>query len=372
MAVNFFGDTVKISVDPSFRAPVITSLNDSTIRSFYTTIDCANYKALVTTLISYKEQNQLDDWLYYQLIRNTAEQLSPKSKNYQQYTLYKWFLLVKSGYATHLRVKGEKLLFYVKSNEEIFNIPCITLNGEQYVCLNYHDYKAIDFEKEQFTSINISIPEAQKRFSYKIKKLPDFKTENYGVKDLQFVYYQTEYHFKVMLNKQLKKIFNNYPIVDYETYFNIPLSKPTYSSLIPLLKENIKKMSEKDGVDYLMRFTRYAFAFESDTKNFGAEKRLSPEQTLFYESSDCEDRAALFFYLVKELYNLPMIVLSYPKHVSVAVQFNQPLKNAISFKGNNYSICDPTPQSEDLRIGQSLHALKKVPYDIVYAYNPVK
>ncbi|WP_315820150.1 hypothetical protein [Paraflavitalea speifideaquila] len=105
-------------------------------------------------------------------------------------------------------------------------------------------------------------------------------------------------------------------------------------------------MSTKNGVDYLMRFTRYAFLFETDSKNFGTEKRLSPEQTLFYEQSDCEDRVALFFYLVKEIYNLPMIVLAYPKHVTIAVQFDKPRGKSIVYNGNKYSICEPTPQKK--------------------------
>jgi hypothetical protein len=129
-------------------------------------------------------------------------------------------------------------------------------------------------------------------------------------------------------------------------------------------------MNQKNGVDYLMRFTRYAFSYEKDTENFGAEKRLSPEQTLLYDNSDCDDRAGLFFYLVKEFYNLPMIVLSYPQHITIAVKFDKPIGDVIIYKGNDYSVCEPTPQKEDLRIGESLPNLRKAPYDVVYSYNP--
>lgn len=175
----------------------------------------------------------------------------------------------------------------------------------------------------------------------------------------------------MLLNQQIQKIFANYPVVDYECYFNIPLSKTTYNSLMPLLKESIKKMDQKKGIDYLMHFTRYAFEFQTDTENFGKEKRLSPEQTLLYQQSDCEDRAALFFFLVKEIYNLPMIVLSYPEHITVAIQFDEPMANPILYKGASYWVCEPTPQQQDLRIGQMLPSLKNTKYDIVYEYNPM-
>jgi hypothetical protein len=121
-----------------------------------------------------------------------------------------------------------------------------------------------------------------------------------------------------------------------------------------------------------MRFTRYAFLFETDTKVFGSEKRLSPEQTLLYDQSDCEDRAALFFYLVKEVYDLPMIVLSFPAHVTVAVKLEKPVGKTILYNGEKYSVCEPTPQKEDLRIGELMPALRNTAFEIVYAYRPAK
>ena len=119
-----------------------------------------------------------------------------------------------------------------------------------------------------------------------------------------------------------------------------------------------------------MHFTLYAFLFKTDSENFGAEKRLTPEQTLLYDESDCDDRAALFFYLVKEIYNLPMIVLDYPEHVTVAVKFSKAFGKPIVYNGDKYSVCEPTPQRTDLRIGKLLSALTKEPYTISYVYNP--
>ena len=131
-------------------------------------------------------------------------------------------------------------------------------------------------------------------------------------------------------------------------------------------------MDQKKGVDYLMRFTRYAFLYENDEQNFGAEKRLSPEQTLLNKYSDCDDRAALFIYLVKEIYDLPMIALLYPTHLTMAVQFDKPVGEFITYKGKKYSFCEPTPQAQDLKIGQLANKLKNIKYEIVYAYEPAK
>ena len=216
----------------------------------------------------------------------------------------------------------------------------------------------------------ISMPEAKGSFSYKVTRMPDFKPEDYYEKQIQFSYKHKTYHFNIKLNSDVETIFANYPVVDFESYFNIPLSKETYGSLIPILKKNLDGMKQKKGIDYLMRFTRYAFLYEDDDENFGKEKRLSPEETLFSKYSDCDDRAALFFYLVKEIYDLPMIAMLYPTHITMAVQFDKPIGQPIVYKGKTYSICEPTPQKENLNIGQLSANLKNMPYKVVYAYEP--
>ncbi len=370
---EFYGDQIEFPYDQSDLILFPGPLSEPAIQSFYASMLETNFQPIIKSLLNYKEKQKPDDWLFYQLIRKTAQQISPKAENYQRYTLYKWFFLSKVGYDATMAIGNEHLLFYVQSDETIYNIPFRIRDGKQYVCLNYHDYGTIDFEKERFADVeHIYIPEARKSFSYKVTQLPAFRPDDYSEKELTFNYYQTEYNFKIKLNQQVKTIFTNYPVVDYGLYFNIPLSKETYNSLIPSLKKSLKSMTTKNGIDYLMRFTRYAFLFESDSKTFGTEKRLTPEQTLLYETSDCEDRAALFFYLVKEIYDLPMIVLSYPKHITIAVKFDKPVGHSIVYNGNKYSVCEPTPQKEDLRLGQSLPDLKKTSYEVVYAYLPVK
>jgi hypothetical protein len=131
-------------------------------------------------------------------------------------------------------------------------------------------------------------------------------------------------------------------------------------------------MNQKEGVEYLMDFTRYAFSYENDQENYGKEKRLSPELTLLSDHSDCDDRVGLFFYLVKEIYNLPMITLLYPTHVTIAISFDKPIGRPVVYKGRKYSVCEPTPQYESLSLGQISSELRKMPYQVVYEYTPNK
>lgn len=370
LSFDFYGDSIHLPYDKAAFVDFADSLDIPAIINYSKKINEGGFQPLVETLIKYKQQLNLDDWLYYQLIRKTAQQISPKADNYPRYTLYKWFFLSQSGYDATVSVGGNRILFHVQSNDTIYNLPFRIRDGKQYVCLNYHDYGKIDFETERFTEIVMKPGADKKSFSYKVTRLPEFKPEDYREKKIRFSYNEHNYDFKILLNQEVKAIFANYPVVDYESYFNIPLSNKTYSSLIPLLKKHTAGMKAKEGVDFLMRFTRNAFIFETDSKAFGNEKRLSPEQTLLYEQSDCEDRAALFFFLVREIYNLPMIVLAFPEHVTIAIGFDKPLGKPIVYNGIKYSVCEPTPQKEDLAIGELLSQYRKSSYQVVYAYTP--
>lgn len=367
--LDFFGEPVTLPA--GYRPlPFAGPLSVETVQAYAAGLNAQELKPYLQLLLNYKATQKPDDWLYYQLVRRMAQRLSPKADDYHRYTLYKWWFLVQSGYDARLTVAANHLLFYVQCDENIYNIPVRTEDGRQYVCLNYHDYGAIDFNKHRFAAVPLPVAAAAKPFSYKVTQLPDFRQTDYTEKDLQFSDGINRYAFRLKVNTQVKNLFTNYPVVDYGLQFNTPLSRTTYESFIPALKKELKGLKQKEGVAFLMRFTRYAFLFKPDTEAFGDEKRLSPEQTLLSEYSDCEDRAALFFFLVKEIYNLPMLVLTYPDHVTVAVGFDKAYGKTIEYDGRQYSICEPSPQRYDLNVGQLLPELQKQNFKVAFAYQP--
>ena len=370
LRVDFYTDVFQVKADQTLFIDFPSTVSNTAILNAYIHLNSSNFKPLLDSLLTYKKEHQLNDWLYYQLVRRIAQQLSPKEVNYGAYTLYKWFIMVKSGYDARLALSHQKIIFYVFNDEDIEDIPFFMVGDKKYMCLNYHDYARVNLNDDPPVPVKINIENADQAFSYKVTGMPDFKPAQDIEKKLEFVYDRKAYHFSIKVNSNIQAVFANYPGVDFETYFNIPMTRETYSSLIPLLKKNIARMNEKKGVDYLMRFTRYAFLYENDQENFGKERRMSPQETLMSAYSDCDDRAALFFYLVKEIYNLPMIALLYPTHITMAVEFHKPVGEPIVYKGKVYSLCEPTPELEDLGIGQMSAQLRNIPYRIVYQYEP--
>jgi hypothetical protein len=320
----------------------------------------------ITTL---QKELQLADWLVYQLIRRIAEQINSKYIDYTQYTLTKYVLLSAVGFEPLIYTSKEKILLYVKSSDTIYNLPNKIVNGLQYVCLNYHDYQfQINFQTEQFHKKFDAFIEQGIDFNYRIDYLPSFQRESYSEKSISFQYKHKKESYKVLVKTEMQDYFTNYPVTEYRYQFNIPFSEITYNTLIPELKSRVKKLTIEKGVEYLMLFVRDGFEFETDTKLFGREKRLSAEETLISSSSDCEDRSALFFSLVKEIYNLPMAIISYPEHVNVDVLLPKP-KGVSAVVGNQkFTICEPTPQKFKRGIGWMSKELRKQPYEIAYVY----
>ena len=317
-----------------------------------------------------RKSAQLSDWFYYQLIRKIANTVLPKKQDYVGYTICKWYLLNETGYDAALLTSAERIMLYVRSNDMVYNQPVREINGHQYTSLNFHDYGYTSEEGVTYTAILHSDHSNRNVFSFKIDQLPQLPESAYETKDIRFTYGGETQHLALKVSNELKGIYSNYPVTEYANQFNIPINRETESSLISALQSKIAHLNQKKGLEYLLDFTRYSFDFDRDTHVFGREKRLSPEETILYEKSDCEDRAALFFYLVKKIYNLPMIVLSFPSHVNIGIAMDKPIGKGISHNGKLYTICEPTPQKKEYGLGKMDKTILKEGFEIVHQHLP--
>jgi len=85
-----------------------------------------------------------------------------------------------------------------------------------------------------------------------------------------------------------------------------------------------------------------AFHYKTDHEQFGKENYLFIEETIFYPSSDCEDRSIIFAWLVENLINIKVIGLDFPGHVATAVLLEKPIGSTIKHGQDLYTIADPT------------------------------
>ena len=86
-------------------------------------------------------------------------------------------------------------------------------------------------------------------------------------------------------------------------------------------------------------------------------------ETLYYNKSDCEDRAILFSYLVKELFGVGVIGVKYKDHMATALYI--PMKgDSVKAGRRKFVIADPTYINAN--IGQSMPQYKsKIPESFI-------
>ena len=365
--VEFLGREIRF--EPNNGIPAVVNRDVRDVERISGKLE-ATTAGLLLEMQAIRREKGLCDWLTYQMIRRVSERLAPKQSDYFAYTVTKWHLLKAMGYEPLLGVGGSRVLLYVRTSDRVYNLPIKTAAEKEYVCLNFHDY-GFDERVSNLEMDFVHSPTGRGTdFSFAIDRLPDFPESSFVDRDLSFNYGRRTERFQVKTNEALRQFMRNYPVTDYDKQFGIPLSTQTRSTLIEPLKGKLTGLPVEKGVEYLLALTRNAFPFATDTETFGREKRLSAEETLSYGNSDCEDRAALFFCLVREVYNLPMVVLSYPEHVTVAVRLGGRPTNAVLHEGESYTPCEPTPQSRELKVGEMLPELRGKPFEVIHSHRP--
>jgi hypothetical protein len=147
---------------------------------------------------------------------------------------------------------------------------------------------------------------------------------------------------KVNTNQFLIEYLNEFPATNLQVYFNAPVSETALKTLDKALMPLLAGKKPEDQVRTLLTFFRQSFIYKTDRDQFGREKYMFSDESLYYPYTDCEDRAVLFSKLVMRYTGLPVIGLEYPKHVSVAVSFPVGDGDPVTYKARSYFICDPT------------------------------
>ena len=70
ISVPFLGKSYIMEIDDRFSVPFGTLLSDSAIVNFESRIQKSDYQPLISHLLDIRKEQKLNDWLFYQLIRN--------------------------------------------------------------------------------------------------------------------------------------------------------------------------------------------------------------------------------------------------------------------------------------------------------------
>lgn len=338
---TFYGTSCRVRLGNSQKI-FLDNTKEKTVAKVWEKLAGKDYNALVHDCLELRNNMQLCDWAYVQMI-DTLFSKYYRGSFPSEVALFQTFVLSQSGYKVHIARGNDDLLhMLIASDYIIYNYSYWNLNREKYYLLEHNDVGGLFVYTKAFPEeccMRLAITQEQR-----------FKETSGPARTLASKRYP-EVSAKITTNKNLIDFFNNYPVsyinndatTKWRFYANAPLSYSSKSRLYPILKQVIAGKSEKDAANRLINFVQTAFVYEYDDKVWGGDRAFFAEETLYYPYSDCEDRAILFSRLVRDLMGLDVVLVYYPGHLATAVQFHESISGDYLIIGEKrYLVCDPT------------------------------
>ncbi len=328
---DFYGAKFVFHCDPEMNGSLPAQIHNTTIADFWDRLNNTSYSPLLQQLNDTRTAMNLNDWGFFLLVKKTSEAINP-DKNYSR--LLSWFLLTKSGYRIRVAYTDNQVALMFPSSNTLYDTRFFITDNIKFYAPDFNENVVLTYAKD--------FPGATRIFDMNLYS-PVNIGDTYNARQFKFTYKNKEYSFALKYNVNSVDFFKDYPLCDLKVYFDGVMTPQAKESVFDALKPAIDGLSDADAVNFLLYFVQNGFAYKNDLEQYGKEKFDFPEEDFYYPFTDCDDRAVLFSYLVKELLGLKVIGVVYPGHVATAVHFpRDEAGDFIIYRGDKYVIADPT------------------------------
>jgi len=333
--VSYYGTEVAVHVDKG-KAISLKELNGETLSAAWTELSDGSYDALLADCLNAKKTLGVGDWGYISLVEKVAKRVA-KGEN-EAIFMQQW-LLAQSGYKARLAMTKKGVLqIYMPFDVLVFNKPYIEMDEEPYFLItdNSREDDEIQvltkgFAEEHLSSLRVA---GTPKLTYKACGRRTLRSKKYPTVTLQ----SEE-------NSNLIAYYNDYPKVvgSWDVYANASLSEEVKKAMYPKLRKMLEGKGEREKAEMLLNWVQTAFEYKTDEEQFGGERSLFADESLYYPYCDCEDRSILLSILVRDLMGLDVVLLHFPGHLATAVKFKSNVEgDFLDLEDGRYIVCDPT------------------------------
>ena len=346
----FFGSKLNFQTPYGLKQARFYPNTQEGIASFFDKAASSEYQAFIADIQATSTQLNLNDWGVYLLVN----QLSAKIfEDADDANLFSWFVFNKLGYAVKVGLSDDNhVVLLTYSKKMIYSTPSYTLDNKKFYALSYYNKRGVG----NVYTYNQDYPGSVRPLDLALLTLPNFPVVKKS-KTLQFNYQGKAIKIAFDYNLNIIDFMASYPQADYDTYFDAPMENETYVQVATALKKYIDGKRASDAMNFVLSFVQHAFVYETDQQQFGREKSMFAEETLYYPGSDCEDRATLYAYLMEKLFHVNVVGVKYADHMTTAIQVPM-LGDAFYIEHQRYVIADPT--YINATIGQSMPQYRSV------------
>lgn len=333
---SFYGVKCRVRLSDSYRK-MFKDLSPESISDMWLWYSSGMFDNVIYDCLELRSRYRLCDYAYLCMLDKMATSFWGGKSN--EASMLMAFVYCQSGYKMRLAIGDNSLVMLYASEHLIYDIPYFLDCNERYYPYAFTgDYCKMckaGFDQEQPMSLIIDRP----------PMLGDESTSQRSFVSNKGI------NVKVSVNKNLVEFYNSYPTSEVDDefmtrwamYANTPLDSTARSYLYPSLKSQISGKSQLSQVELLLNFMHTAFKYERDNDVWGNDRAFFPDETLYYPSCDCEDRAILFSRIIRDILNLKTILVYYPNHLAVAVNFTDTVQgDHVVYAGEKYVVCDPT------------------------------
>ncbi|MBQ7684444.1 MAG: hypothetical protein IJT48_08130, partial [Bacteroidaceae bacterium] len=329
MAFKWCGQTWRVPLEEQHRFR-LKSANEADVADAWKQLSGAKYAGVVAACLRARNDHHLPDWGYLRFVEAMAGAFLPSQAN--EARLLTMFVLVQSGYQVRIARAEGRLYLLVPSSGEIYGYSYMRMGGRKFYVTDKNAKRA-----QAFHVFERDFPREQP-FTWHMQQLPTFGSTRKS-RNLQAARY-ADVRATVSIDKGLIEFLNDYPKCnDWNFYALAGLSDGVKESLYPALHRAVDGKAEAEAADVLLNFVQTAFAYQTDQEQFGTERPLFGDETLYYPYCDCEDRAILFSILVRELLGLDVVLLNYPDHLATAVRLGDDVAgDYLELDGHRYVV----------------------------------
>ena len=343
--IDFYGEKLFFNFDDKLKIKT-SGLSESDVASYFSTISKLSKEtsALWSEIMEVSDKFGLNDWGNFLLLQKISEQCF---QDINDRVLFCFYMLRNEGLCKVKVARGRVsnnlvLMMALDNSKDVYKYGYFVFAEADTKVKYYLVYGAGREEKSVYT-----YAENKQDIQLAQVKLDFDKTLSIGscdrVRELNVR--KLDKTISLPFNSSNIAYLNDVPQTSFPVYFVSSLPLETQDVLTSYFGNLKNEYSVVEATGILLNFVQMSFNYKTDGDQFGYEKYFYPEESLAYPYCDCEDRSALFGWLVRTYLGLPVIGLQYPGHLATAVCFGSDVTitgTAFTYGGKKYYVCDPT------------------------------
>ena len=346
VTVNFYGKKLDFNVDDKLRMKN-KGVKETEVADYFKEISKMSKETsdLWKQIDAYVNTMGLNEWGYFCILRSLSESMFSDIDNC---VLFNFYMLRNEGGFKVKIARGKDsnkltLLAVIDNSKEVYSYSFFRFKETENTSLKYYSIYGGGGSKESIYTYNND----EQNAGLKQIGLDFHNTLNMGQCDVKRELNIAKINDKLELpyNSAHIAYLNDVPMTVFPIYFASPLSIEAQRAFNEKLDAIKQEYTSVQFIDIILNFVQTAFDYKTDDQQFGYEKYFYPEEVIAYPYRDCEDRSALFAWLVTTYTDAKVIGLQYEGHLATAVCFGEDVNisgDMFSYAGKKYYVCDPT------------------------------